>query len=193
MEHGKGRRCQWFFVAFNSTLNQLYCDTFPLKCKFLSSKRCSNPWINNSLHKLLKSKSDYFRLFKLGAVTKIENNIYRNKVQSIVKQAKTLYYKKLFNLNKCNTSNTWKVIKSLIASDSVGKLSIKKIVYENITYLNTSDISELFNNYYVNIAKEIENNLPCTNIDPMSYIVSNYSSFFCGQSLYLNVTTFSIH
>ena len=51
-------------------------------------------------------KSQYFHLFRLGIVTKEENKIYRNKVQSIIKKCKINYYNALFFKLRGNLSKT---------------------------------------------------------------------------------------
>ena len=65
----------------------------------VSSKVCLNPWMTPDLHKLIEAKSNYFHLYKIGAVTNEENNRFKNRVKSIIMKHKKQYYEKLFNDN----------------------------------------------------------------------------------------------
>ena len=81
---------------FISSLDKFYCRCFPIKVKYISNSQAFNPWINSNLRKFISYKSQYFHLFWLGIVTKEENKIYRNKVQSIIKKCKINYYNAVF-------------------------------------------------------------------------------------------------
>ena len=55
-----------------NTLNDLFCEAFPLKVKHVSIKQATNPWISRNVRDVIKLKSHYFKLFKLGFVTRGE-------------------------------------------------------------------------------------------------------------------------
>ena len=64
--------------------------------KYTPMIRASIPWINSDVSKIIRAKSDYFRLYKMGMVTKNENNTFKNKVKSIISKLKFIYYKKIY-------------------------------------------------------------------------------------------------
>ena len=56
---------------------------------------------------------------------------------------------------------------------------IKKIVSNNVTYIDRDDIASVFNDYFCNIGDEYDNNIPQSDLDPCDFInVSHSSSFF---------------
>ena len=68
-----------------------------------------NPWFTPCIKKLVRNES-YFGLLRIGAITKQENNQYKNKIKSAIDKAKIAYYHQLFNKNVNNMRNTWKTI-----------------------------------------------------------------------------------
>ena len=61
-----------------------------------------NPRMTEPLKKLIAAKCHYFQLYKLSLVTRAENNSFRNRVTSIIRQHKTKYYSNLLEKNKNN-------------------------------------------------------------------------------------------
>ena len=105
-----------YVMNFQQSLNAVYCDCFPLKVKYISSKQIVKPWINSHIRKLIKAKASYFELYRLGIVTKLENNRYKNKVKTIIDKYKIDYYHRKFDERNNNIRGTWNLIKSLISS-----------------------------------------------------------------------------
>ena len=165
---------------FIDKLNCIYSECFPLKTKNVPQRRLDNPWLTQRIHKLLKLKSSYFKLLKLGLITKVENNRFKNRVKSIVDKSKKIYYKNMFHINRNNIIKTWSTIKLILSKNPSRREPIKKIIYDNIEYINDHEIANIFNNYYSNIALELDQNLPSENeTDPCSYLPQNlFSSIY---------------
>ena len=81
---------------FTNVLNDLHCKSFPIKSKLISYKHCANPWFTSSLKKLIDAKSKYFQLLRLNVITVQENNLFRNKVNSLIRKQKFKFRKELF-------------------------------------------------------------------------------------------------
>ena len=47
---------------------------------------------------------------------------------------------------------------------------IQRIVWNNVEYLNDSDIANAFNQYFCSIAIDLDNSLPQSNIDPLQFL-----------------------
>ena len=74
---------------FIEKLNYLYCQNFPRKTKFLNIKRFQKPWLTQNIMRLIRQKSDYFKQYKLGIISKSFNNRFKVKVnKEIVKSKK---------------------------------------------------------------------------------------------------------
>ena len=93
--------CQQFISYLDST----YCKNFPLKIKYLSQKRLINRWVTPELKKLMAEKSIVFKNFKLGFVSREENNSFRNRVNIEVRKAKNEYFKNCFGSARCDMKN----------------------------------------------------------------------------------------
>ena len=67
-----------------------------------------------------------------------------------------------------------------ITSQNVRSETIKRIVWNQLEYSNEEGIANAFNQYFCSIAKDLDENLPSSNIDPLTYVTRNTS-----QSLFL--------
>ena len=167
-----------YVSKFTEVLNEIYCNSFPLKTKYVSSKKNFNPWINKSLRDLINAKSKYFQLYRMGLVNGLENNRFKNKVKSIIKKAKKLYYVRAFQSSKNNLKFTWKLIRDLISEGKLNK-TIKSIFLNNIEYNTDLEIANAFNTYFSNVALDLDRNLPASAVDPISYLPPrNLNSLF---------------
>ena len=108
--------------SFTTALDNLYCTAFPLKVKYVSKKPNHNPWINESIKKLIEAKSQYFQLYKLSLVTLAENNRFRNKVNSIIRKNKTKYYADMLENCKNDLKKTWSIINNLLSKNKKVKI-----------------------------------------------------------------------
>ena len=75
---------------FMTTLNNLYCQSFPLKTKNVSRYKNMNPWFSDEIEELVKKKSTYFYLLRNGFVTKNKNNNFKNRVKSAITNGKKI-------------------------------------------------------------------------------------------------------
>jgi hypothetical protein len=53
-------------------------------------KRIEKPWLTSDIMESIKTKSYYFSLYRRGFISKEINNIYKNKLNKIIKRAKNL-------------------------------------------------------------------------------------------------------
>ena len=160
---------------FLESINSLYCKSFPLKTKYVSNKQLDNAWITPSLRNLIKAKSEYFCLFRQGIVSEIENNVYKNRVKTLVSNSKRAYFRKVFSENKNSMVKTWSLIKNLIGSN-MNKSSIRQIIVNNIEYTDDLSIAELFSDYFSTVAPNLEHSLPQSNLNPLSFIQNSVPS-----------------
>ena len=84
---------------FLNLINNAYCKNFPIKTKFISSKRTSKTWLSPNVKKLINLKSEYFKMFRRGLITRESNNLVKNLVNREIRKAKFDFYKNLFNAN----------------------------------------------------------------------------------------------
>ena len=84
---------------------------------------------------------------------------YRNLISTLLKRSKCLYFTKFFNDNLNNLKNTWKGIKNLISLKNVSHSSPSSIYYNNKTVTSPFEIANAFNNYFSNIALDIQSSI----------------------------------
>ena len=165
-----------YLQNFTSKLNLFYCESFPLKIKYVSIKKLINPWCTPDIQNLISLKSKYFQLLKFGFVTHEENKNFKNKVKKIIEKCKIEYYKKEFSKAKHDIKKTWNLIRNL--SGNINKKPINKIVQNGVEFSTSATISEAFNSHFNSIANELDSKIPPPEIDPLSYVSRNQNSIF---------------
>ena len=175
-----------YFEKILEILLKFYNESFPIKTKFVSSKRLAKPWITTNIFNLIKLKSWYFKLLKLGLLSKEQNNSLKNKICREILLSKRKYYEKCFENCQSDLKKTWKLVKSALGC-SLSNAQIKSILHENIEYFDDQIIADLFNSYFSNVAQTLDSSLPHTNLDPLEYLRSNVSNV--SSSMYLSPVT----
>ena len=162
---------------FISELNGIYNSCFPIRSKFISLKRISKPWLSQNLYNLIKAKSHYFKSFKRGLITGEANRRFKNYVTNEIKRARNNYYHNIFLQYKNDARKTWQVINDLLGNN-VSKKIIKYLLVNNIEYTDSSDIANIFSQYFANIPSSLEANIPPTDFDPLSSVPFINNSIF---------------
>ena len=160
------------FNTFLNIINDLYYECFPLKTKYISDKRLHNPWITSAVLKSVKTKNNLYKDYKIGVVCESYYKEYRNVLNKIIKNCKKQYYMSIFTNFKNNTSKIWKTINQL--KNNYKKTYLSYITMNNQVIRNPSDMAEAFNKYFVDIAPNLDNNIPPTYINPLDFLRGDY-------------------
>ena len=99
---------------FSNKLDELYRKCFPLKTKFISPKRYKNRWITQDVKKLINKKSDAYKKYRLGIISKEENNRIKNEMGAKINKAKHEFYKNSFDSFKSNAKKSWNLLHHLM-------------------------------------------------------------------------------
>ena len=96
---------------------------------------------------------------------------FRNRVSNELKESKAKYFHNYFTTNCQNMKKLWSGIKSVISHKSSTSFSINKIkgIDGNVTS-DPSKMSNIFNDFYVNVAKNITKTIPKTPKSPLDYL-----------------------
>ena len=131
---------------------------------YKSIKHNSVPWINSNIKKLIRSR-DYHKKRAKQYNSQVHWDNYkseRNKVNSEMKRAKTVYYQtriKELSLAK-DMKKTWSLINTLLGKG--GKSSnIAEININGIIYNDRKQIAEHLNDYFVNIGPTLTAECEC--------------------------------
>ena len=120
---------------------------------------------NFNLQKSISFKNSLFAKFIKSNDINQKNEMhikykqYRNLISTLLKRSKRLYFTKFFNDNLNNLKNTWKGIKNLISLKTVSHSSPSSIYYNNKTVTSPFEIANAFNNYFSNIALDIQSSI----------------------------------
>ena len=101
------------FDTFIGIFDRLYNKFFPVKVKNISCKRMSNPWITTGLLNSIRHKNFLYKQFKLGLISQVQYNSYRNRTTALIKLTKRNYYLKVFSNFKNSTRKLWQAANTL--------------------------------------------------------------------------------
>ena len=158
------------------TVNELY-DSFvaifaEVVDKFAPMKKASRkekilklkPWISNGLLKSIKIKNKMFKLLyknRDDLALKERYESYRNTLNRVIRQSKRNYYHKILDENKGNSKTTWDVVNELVNHKSRNKslpLKLKTSAGDTVVE-DPQIIADEFNNFFVNIGKEMASSI----------------------------------
>ena len=154
------------FNNFFKRINAILDNHAPLR-KVTKKKLIyrSKPWTTLGLQKSISIKNSLFvKFIKSNDINQknemhIKYKQYRNLISTLLKRSKCLYFTKFFNDNLNNLKNTWKGIKNLISLKNVSHSSPSSIYYNNKTVTSPFEIANAFNNYFSNIALDIQSSI----------------------------------
>ena len=153
-------------------IHEIYTTCFPLKTKFISEKRYHNPWISQAVINSIKQKNKLCKDFKIGAVSEFTYKEYRNTLNRLISRAKQSYYMKIFTNFKNNTRTIWNAINQL--TNNYKKSSVHSIDHNNELLTTPQKIAEAFNDYYVNIAPNLDHKIPPSTANPLEFLRGDY-------------------
>ena len=153
-----------------------YAPLKPLsKRKF---KRSLKPWITKGLLKSIKIKN---ALFAEGDIDKYK--FYRNKITTLIRQSKKLYYHTYFTQHMNDMTKTWTGINEVMNRN---KRKSKPIVVGLIKRLNGNGVTRnpaerpnVLNDYFSTVGQKLAANVPDSNYHYREYLTNtNFTSSF---------------
>ncbi len=85
---------------------------------------------------------------------------YRNLYNSLIRTSKKLFFEQQLTLYQSNSKKTWELINLATKRSAKNKNSTACLNINGTITSNSTDIAEKFNNFFVNIATEIEITIP---------------------------------
>lgn len=114
---------------------------------------------------------------------------FRNRVVNELKESRLSYYQKFFDVNGKSMKKVWTGIKLIISQEDQKHWNVFRIK-DSTGNLITDDtqMSNVFNEHFVNVADKIAKTIPRTSSSPLRYLRDNSKN-----SLYLEpVTNFKV-
>jgi hypothetical protein len=158
------------YTKFHNSLSILYDNCFPVKT-FKKRYTCNKPWLSEGLRQSIKNKNWLFRKY-------IKNHNdddfvlykkYRNKLHHILRIAEREHYQELILNNKNNLRKTWAVMKEVI-NKKKSSVRVDHFMSNNRKITNNGEISNLFNDFFINIGTSLAQKIPPSNHSALSYM-----------------------
>ena len=109
----------------------------------------------------------------------------RNNLNRLIKNTKAKYFKnKLENSKNCKDG--WKAINDLLKKRSKSTI-INKIKTEHLEVTGDKNIAEEFTRYFPTIGPKLGDNLPSSDINPMSYVTHSSQVFNSRNIIFTEV------
>ena len=137
------------------------------------------PWINSKIQKMMRIRD---RVLKKWKKQQTDDNLklykkFRNRVSNELKESKARYFYNYFSTNSNNMKKLWSGIKSIISHKSPTSSVINKLKDKdgNVTS-DPCKITNIFNDFFVNVADDIIKKIPMTPKSPLDYLTNRTSS-----------------
>ena len=176
------------FDRFLKDLTSLTNKHAPIKKRSRKEMKLKDkPWINSKIQKMMRIRD---RILQKLKKQQTDDNLklykkFRNRVSNELKESKARYYHNYFATNSNNMKKLWSGIKTIISHKSSTSAAINKIKDKagNVTS-DPCKITNIFNDFFVNVANDITKKIPMTPKSPLDYLSNRISS-----SLFLTPVT----
>ena len=163
------------YTEFITKLEECTNSHVPIRELSRKEQKIKNkPWITNFILKKITHRNRLFVKKKRNpnnADLKMAYNLFRNSVTRDIKASKRNYYASYFENCKNNMKKTWKGIREIINTKS-SMSCISHIYHNGQTITEPITIANTFNNFFTSIGQSINDSIPQTNINPLSYLTN---------------------
>ena len=150
------------YSYFVRTFQRLHQECFPL-VRVSRSKRKDKKWMTIGLKISIRHKNRLFKkqLYNPSMQNKTKYTSYRNLLNTCIKQAENIYYRKIFDDNKASTYKIWQELNKILKPEKHSKHNdIQKILWHGNYITNNTEIANVMNSYFCNIGKDLANAQP---------------------------------
>ena len=164
--------------AYDIFLNRLlyyYEKNIPL-AKMKSRRKNKHPWITKGIMRSIKTRN---KMYKLAVTTQSDTDFkkyrkYRNRLNSLIRLSRKMYYSQKFENNKNNVNGLWDTVKEITGKNNRDHTSV---FHDNDNVLtDPNDISDAFNNYFTNLGPNLASKIGNTkNTDFMKFLPPYFS------------------
>ena len=127
--------------------------------------------INQKIVKLIKYRDRLKRKFKRRPT--IENEYlykkFRNRVVNELKASRAAYHQRYFQSHKDNMKKLWSGIRSIINIKQNCGFQVSQLMVEGSQINDPQKIASAFNQYFVNVPKQADKEIPRTMKSPMNW------------------------
>ena len=125
--------------------------------------------------------TNYFDSIRMTLLPLIIIIFFKNNFTTTLRHARNNYFERKFTGCSNNSRDTCKTLNSLIRYKNMSKDII--LNHNCSTVSDPSAIAKVFNNYFSNVASNLDRNIPDSNIPPLNFLGAPVeNSFFCAPS-----------
>ena len=135
-----------------------YNKAFPID-NYIKKTKHSPPWISPRLKECIKKKAKLYRGYLKGHISKRDYTFYKNRLTSVIRKSKALYYTQIFLQNSNNSKVLWSTINDIM---NRGNRHVLKEVKVNVEVLKGRVLADYTNQFFVNAAISVTMDLPQT-------------------------------
>lgn len=160
---------------FLKFIHDQYFSCFPIKSFTVSPKNFLKPWITGRVLADIRKRQSYYLLHKQGKLSDTFYNRFRNKVTNQIRVSERTYYRGKFEEFKGNARKSWELINSVLKGGSpTDSFSVINSVYGN----SAKNTAKAFNDYFVDVGRDIAENIDASPTDPLGYLKGNFPQSF---------------
>ena len=160
---------------FDSTIMHFYNSHCPIIRRTVSYKDFVKPWIDLETKKKIKTRANYYILFKSGKMSRTVYNRYRNMVTAVIRDKRKSYYEQKFSDFKTDMRKTWKLINEIISPHSKNKSCKFSLTDDNGSELTDPlDIANKFNNHFSSVGQRISESFINHTGNHADYLLGNH-------------------
>ena len=111
---------------------------------------------------------------------------HKNYVTKVLKAARSNYYSVKFSESRNNVKNNLKTINSILGRTKKNCDRVTFVNEERREVSNPTDVSNMFCSYFSSVATDLDNRIPQSQADPMSYMLPRITSSFFATPAYVN-------
>ena len=143
------------------------------------SSKCSSrrstpiqPWMSYAILNSIKNKNKLHKKFVLNRTAENKSSFqkYRNLLNRVIQRAKKLYYERKFSENSDNPRKLWKYLLECVKKNKTKPQLPNTFELNGNSISSPSEIASEFNNYFTTIGSKLDDALPVSTVDPISYL-----------------------
>lgn len=173
-------------IAYNSFLEvfiTLYYKHCP-KRKLRKKNDSSVPWMTKGLLNACKKKNNLYKKLIKNRTSEAELKYkkYKNKLTSILREAKKDYYAELLNSKRNDIQGIWNTLNNVMGRGFCGSTYPEYFEENGKVIANKNEIVERFNSFFVSIGPELAKKIPTDNNPVRNLIETNSNSMFLSPT-----------
>ena len=113
------------------------------------------PWFTNEIYACIKKRSEYVKFFRSTGSNDafIISKFFRNKCNSLIRQAKSNFIRENLTVNRDNPKKFWRVLNGVLKHNISSKIDFEFIDPSSRNCIPTTETSDFLNNFYAKVGK----------------------------------------